>query len=182
MPPNNTLHGLCNEGSLRERLFDIFHTCVQHNKKLDLVEVGYRGTYVMALEDFRQFPDLNFEQIRASHANKICRDLFMAARDPLNHISALDSVCSRFMECCFAKTLHSKDLVEKSLEIISRLPRFPLQMPQSMRFEVNNTGYLSIPEQDVTWEILKVVEYFSHTTLRIAAAIASVALYKQKHT
>jgi hypothetical protein len=166
----------CGEASLRERLLDILRNGMEHKKALDLVEFRHNGTSVRAFQDFMRSPDLSTETRRAWHAETLCLTFFSAALDPVNHLAKMDSICLQLIECHFPKALCADAAVNKALEIMARLPSFPLRMRPLILQRLGDKVYLIDPNAEVSWENLKVAKFLNSTTQCLALAIASTTV------
>jgi hypothetical protein len=166
------------EASLRERLLDILRDGKEHKKNLDLVELRHNGTSVRAFQDFERLPGFSTETRRARHAEKLCLSFFSAALDPVNHLANMDSVCFQLIECHFPKALCAGAAVNKALEIMARLPRFPLRMRRLILHQLGDKAYLIDPDAEGSWENIKVAAFLNSTTLCLALAVASTTILR----
>ncbi|KAL9092604.1 MAG: hypothetical protein Q9165_004408 [Trypethelium subeluteriae] len=109
---------------------------------------------------------------RRAQARRGCLRYYEAACEPENHIPKLDALLSALIECKFYQPPNVDAVVQKTCELLCRLPSVPLPFKgQTAVLDCEIDQYLLLPGARSEWENLQVVAHVSTPILCQALAI-----------
>lgn len=113
--------------------------------------------------------------MRRKRADDFCNAYYRALRDPLLHCSCLDEQFAKLVVCHFRPTQPPERIAEHAIQMLSRLPAEPIEMPETeLHMQVQRlprfyfTGNAAGPKATgPCWTDLQVVKFVSTNVIRL---------------
>ena len=106
-----------------------------------------------------------------------CRRLYDQIIDPGNQLEALDTVFSELWECNFSDYKNPQKVVADACHLLTRLPTFPLELPESSsthgpRDVGQDSSEEIVTRASINWQGLPFAREFSTNVIRVAILVA----------